>query len=147
MHVQVEAEAFHLVNTDELPEDHTFKLDKTLTWAAVMQRIEQVTGIPADQQLYFFFAQQGHHQRPAVPFFPQVSSCYGLHSCQIHPCDMLLHAVQKGISLKRAAERRTVTRENSFSSFKLRCEMKWAHCCAETCRGADQASSQDAHPG
>jgi hypothetical protein len=72
MDVQVEAEAFHLVNTDELPEDHCFKLDKTLTWSAVMQRIEALTGIPSDQQLYFLFAQHGHHQRPSVPVFPQV---------------------------------------------------------------------------
>jgi hypothetical protein len=81
--VQVESEAFHLVNTEELPEDHCFKLDKTLTWSAVMNRIEALTGIPPEQQLYFLFAQHGHHHRPSVPVFPQVyitpSPC--THAC------------------------------------------------------------------
>ena len=83
--VQVETEAFHLANTDELPEDHAFKLDKTLTWSAVMDRIEAVTGIPPEEQVYFLFAQQGPHQRPSVPFFPQVIFLFPLLVCFFLP--------------------------------------------------------------
>lgn len=84
--MQVETEAFHLANTDDLPEDHTFKLDKTLTWHAVMQRIEELTGIPAAQQVYFLFVQQGQQHRPAIPLFPQVTFPLNIrmHSLQVH---------------------------------------------------------------
>jgi hypothetical protein len=70
--LQVEMEAFHLMNPDELPEDHTLKLDKTLTWAAVMARIAALTGVPAEEQLYWVFGTRDYSQRPVLPFFPQV---------------------------------------------------------------------------
>ncbi|NJO36136.1 MAG: hypothetical protein HC869_26865 [Rhodospirillales bacterium] len=44
----METEAFHLVNPDELPEEHTLKLDKTLTWTAVMTAsVDNGSGAPA----------------------------------------------------------------------------------------------------
>jgi hypothetical protein len=73
--VQVEKEAFHLVSTEELPDSHTFKLDKTKTWQDVVTEVERIAGVPAAEQLYFFFTERRNStQRPNLLFNPAVRS-------------------------------------------------------------------------
>lgn len=71
--VQVERDAFHLIDRDELPEENTLKLEKTATWAEAMERIAEVSGVPAAKQLYWHWGyRENGTYRPLEVLDPHV---------------------------------------------------------------------------
>lgn len=71
--MQVEKEAFQLLDLGELPEENTLKLEKTATWAEAMECIAAVSGVAPAKQLYWQWQlrDNGSH-RPASVIDPHV---------------------------------------------------------------------------
>ena len=72
----MEQHTFHLADLENLPEGACFSIEKTRTWADVMQQMQHLSGIPADQQVFWVFRPLYAHGplRPVQGFIPSVRS-------------------------------------------------------------------------